>query len=55
MVRKINKSYPGRASSGPILDLFVTLLEMGEANFKYLYKQRKDNFQYLEGQLITLC
>lgn len=26
LVDKINKFYPGRASSGPILDLFITFL-----------------------------
>ena len=29
IVESINKFYPGRASSAPIIDLFVTLLEMG--------------------------
>jgi len=29
LVEKINKFYPGRASSGPIIDLFLTFLEMG--------------------------
>ncbi len=38
IVDKINKFYPGRASSGPIFDLFVTFLEMGETKLKQLLK-----------------
>jgi O-phospho-L-seryl-tRNASec:L-selenocysteinyl-tRNA synthase len=30
MVSKVGKFYPGRASIGPILDLFITLLSMGK-------------------------
>ena len=34
IIQKINKFYPGRASGGPIVDLFITYLEMGETNLK---------------------
>ena len=47
MIEKINKFYPGRASSGPIIDLFITYLQMGENTLKALLAQRKDNFDYL--------
>lgn len=30
IIQKINKFYPGRASGGPIVDLFITYLQMGE-------------------------
>lgn len=30
MVDSIKKNYPGRASIAPIVDLFITLLEMGK-------------------------
>jgi O-phospho-L-seryl-tRNASec:L-selenocysteinyl-tRNA synthase len=30
LINKISKIYPGRASSGPLVDLFITFLEMGE-------------------------
>jgi len=36
IVDQVNKMYPGRASGAPILDLFVTLLSMGETKFKQL-------------------
>ena len=44
LVEKINKFYPGRASGAPIIDLFITFLEMGEKNFRDLLHQRKENF-----------
>ena len=54
LVEKINKFYPGRASSGPIIDLFLTLLEMGQTNLRTLLKERKDNFEYLKTSLTAL-
>jgi O-phospho-L-seryl-tRNASec:L-selenocysteinyl-tRNA synthase len=44
----INNLYPGRASGAPIIDLFITFLEMGEINLRLLLKERKLNFQYLK-------
>lgn len=38
LVDKINKFYPGRASGAPVVDLFITFLEMGEIKFKSLLK-----------------
>ena len=29
LIEKINNFYPGRAAGGPIMDLFLTFLEMG--------------------------
>lgn len=51
IIQKINKFYPGRASGAPIMDLFITYLEMGEINFKELLRQRKENFNYLKEEL----
>ena len=47
LVSEINKNYPGRASGSPILDLFITFLQMGEDGLKQLLKERKENFKYL--------
>ena len=47
VVDKINKMYPGRASGAPVVDLFVTLLSMGESTFRQLMKQRKQNYLLL--------
>jgi O-phospho-L-seryl-tRNASec:L-selenocysteinyl-tRNA synthase len=38
----ISQTYPGRASMSPILDLFITLLEMGKEGYESLRKQRID-------------
>ena len=40
----VNQMYPGWASSGPIVDLFITLIEMGEKLFKTYLNERKENF-----------
>ena len=38
IIEKINKFYPGRASSAPIMDLFITYLQMGEIKLRNLLK-----------------
>ena len=48
IVEKINKFYPGRASSSPLMDLFLTYLQCGEINFKSLLQERKANYTYLK-------
>lgn len=40
LVNELSKMYPGRASSAPIVDLFVTFLSMGEMNLKRLHRER---------------
>jgi len=41
VIDSISKTYPGRASGSPILDLFVTLLQMGTTNYITLLRERK--------------
>ena len=53
LVEKINKFYPGRASGGPTLDLFLTFLQMGQVTLKKLMKERKENYDYLKKELKT--
>lgn len=36
LIEKVNKFYPGRASAAPLMDLFLTFLQMGEANLRRL-------------------
>jgi len=48
---KISKLYPGRASASPIIDLFITFLQMGEGTLRQLFKQRKENYRYLKESL----
>jgi O-phospho-L-seryl-tRNASec:L-selenocysteinyl-tRNA synthase len=38
LIDKINKFYPGRASGAPIIDLFITYLQMGQTTMKSLMK-----------------
>ncbi|CAM9310034.1 unnamed protein product [Ectocarpus sp. 4 AP-2014] len=38
---RVGKSYAGRASSGPCLDLFITLLSMGEEGWRRLLAERE--------------
>ena len=51
LIEKINKFYPGRASTGPLMDLFLTFLQMGENNLRRLLAERKQNYAYLKEQL----
>ena len=43
--------YPGRASMAPILDLFMTLLAMGEDGYKGLLEMRLRMFNLLKSRL----
>lgn len=38
IIQNISSLYPGRASGGPILDLFITLLSMGKQGYLDLLK-----------------
>jgi len=48
---KIAKNYPGRASMSPVLDLFITLLEIGKSGYLRLIKDQEDNFNFLVSEL----
>lgn len=37
----VSSCYPGRASMTPVLDLFITLLAMGESGYRSLLEERK--------------
>lgn len=47
--------YQGRASSAPIVDLFVTLLQMGKETYLALLKERKEVYAYLKEKLTALA
>jgi O-phospho-L-seryl-tRNASec:L-selenocysteinyl-tRNA synthase len=42
IIQNVGKVYAGRASSAPILDLFITLLSMGLSGYKRLLAERED-------------
>ena len=47
MIEKIKKNYPGRASISPLLDLFISFLEMGKSKYKKLIVDRKEKYKVL--------
>lgn len=54
IVENISKSYAGRASMDPILDVFITLLSMGEDGLKQLLNERERCFDILKDELKSL-
>ena len=50
-VRAVSAAYPGRASAGPVLDLFVTLLQMGRRGWRALLDDRKRLFPQMQAEL----
>ncbi|KAG1680516.1 O-phosphoseryl-tRNA(Sec) selenium transferase [Nymphon striatum] len=51
IVEEIRKTYPGRGSSTPSVDMFITLLSLGQNGYKKLLKERKSNMVYLKERL----
>jgi O-phospho-L-seryl-tRNASec:L-selenocysteinyl-tRNA synthase len=51
LVQQIGRCYAGRASSAPLVDLFVTLLGLGREGYKALLQERKAVFSYLMEQM----
>ena len=47
VVEKLKKNYPGRASISPLLDLFISFLEMGKNKYKKLINDRKEKYKIL--------
>jgi len=46
--------YPGRASVSPILDVFITLLEMGKIKWTSMRQQQQENLVYFKQILSTV-
>ncbi|KAK7110099.1 hypothetical protein V1264_014027 [Littorina saxatilis] len=53
-VELIGKTYPGRASATPSMDLLITLLSLGSSGYKKLLADRKEMFEYLQHNL-SVC
>lgn len=47
----VSKTYPGRASATPSIDLFITLLSLGSAGYQQLLQRRKEVYSYLSEGL----
>jgi O-phosphoseryl-tRNA(Sec) selenium transferase, SepSecS len=52
---QLSKQYPGRASMAPILDLFMTLLSMGEDGLLGLWKERQRLLVLMTEKLSLFC
>jgi O-phospho-L-seryl-tRNASec:L-selenocysteinyl-tRNA synthase len=50
-VGQVSALYPGRASAAPIVDLFITLLEMGRSGWRRLQADRRTIFSVFLEQL----
>ena len=46
-IKTVASIYPGRASSSPIIDLFMTMLSMGRSGYVELLNQQKIVFKHL--------
>lgn len=54
-IQGVSAAYAGRASISPIMDLFITLVSMGETNFRALLETRKENFSILRSGLCLIA
>lgn len=54
-IAKVSQCYPGRASSSPILDLFITFLSVGSKEYLLKVKQRKEHFKLLKDGLTEIA
>ena len=55
ILKEISLNYPGRASSSPIIDLFIQYLSFGLSGYDQLLKERKVNcfFCFLNPQVFN--
>ncbi|KFG56314.1 O-phosphoseryl-tRNA(Sec) selenium transferase [Toxoplasma gondii FOU] len=54
-IQRIAATYPGRAGSGPILDLFITLLQLGKSGLRRLLDERRELYLWFKGELEKVC
>jgi len=54
-VRSISRNYPGRASSAPATDVFITLMQLGSCGYKKLTDQRRENFKSLQEAMAKVA
>jgi len=52
---RLSQAYPGRASSTPTIDMFITLLSMGKTGLASLVQKRKVLFQKFYDTLSNWC
>jgi len=55
IIKDVSENYPGRASANCVLDMFITLTNMGKSGLTQLLKTRKKNFDLLKMELTLLA
>lgn len=50
-IRGVAQTYPGRASSSPTVDVFITLLSLGWHGYHQLTLERKEHYKYLRERV----
>jgi O-phospho-L-seryl-tRNASec:L-selenocysteinyl-tRNA synthase len=55
LLKAVSSFYPGRANSSPIIDLFITLLSMGENGYRRLLEERKRVLPIFQTKLSEIC
>mmetsp|Transcript_30004 Transcript_30004/g.45501 ORF Transcript_30004/g.45501 Transcript_30004/m.45501 type:complete len:488 (+) Transcript_30004:84-1547(+) len=55
IIKTVGKVYAGRASSSPIIDLFITLLSMGLKGYQKLLSERKALLPYFADRLSAIA
>ncbi|CAH1405480.1 unnamed protein product [Nezara viridula] len=51
LLERISRNYAGRASAGPIMDIFITLLWLGSNGYRKMIMERKEMFKYLREEI----
>lgn len=51
LIEAINRTYPGRASMSPLLDLLITLLHWGQNGWQKVLQERENLYVYTREQL----
>eukprot|EP00127_Corallochytrium_limacisporum_P005517 Clim_evm34s207 gene=Clim_evmTU34s207 len=55
LVEKVAKTYAGRASGQALIDVFITLVQMGKDGYRNLVKDRKKKYEELKAELYKLA
>ena len=51
----LSEYFPGRASSSPTIDVFITLMQMGTTGYKELMDERRDNYKLLKEEMAKVA
>lgn len=52
-ISKLSALYPGRANASPIIDLFITLLALGEEGYKDILSTRLQQFKDMKERVLV--